>query len=238
MPPTLYRRPCSIGATQWMSGARDWIRSRGVIRLPAGTARGDTSAERRRRVADDLYKQGTIWRSLLSGEKEAADYLHLFDYVQAIGDLLGQYAVMARRIGLRGPTLAALVVMVLAGAVGTTVLALVFSHPVQPVYTALIGLIAALGITGATITASVRSALATAEDKLWETELSDAIAEAIDWVPVRYPTSHVSRLKNVPPAQPPLLDLVPTLTISGAHNLHQPPILLRKRLAISMLYAL
>ncbi len=209
-----------------------------VIRLPAGTAPGDTPAERRRRVADDLYKQGTIWRSLLSGEKEAADYLHLFDYVKAIGDLLGQYAVMARRIGLRGPTLAALVVMVLAVAVGTAVLALVFSQQVQAVYTALIGLIAALGITGATITASVRSALATAEDKLWETELSAAIAEAIDWVPVRYPTSHVSRLKNVPRAQPPLLDLVPTLTISGAQKLHQRPILLGKWVAISMVSGL
>jgi hypothetical protein len=104
---------------------------------------------------------------------------------------------------------------------------------VQAVYTFLIGLLAAVGITGATITASVKSALTTAEGKLWETELSAAVADSIDWVPVRKSTSHVRQLRNVPRQESRLLEPPQMLGLRN-QELTQHPILLGKWVAISM----
>lgn len=201
---------------------------------PIWSAESDTAAKRLL-VANDLYRQGAAWRSMLSGEKEATDYLNLVDYAKAIGDLLGEYAALARNVGFSGPTLVGAGVLVLLVALATVALDVVVSAQVQAVYTALIGLAATVGITGATITASVKSALATAEGKLWETELSAAVAEAIDYVPVRNPESHVKGLRKVSRAEERLIDYAPLSTSSG-RGIERRPVRLGKWIAICMAF--
>jgi hypothetical protein len=187
------------------------------------------SGEARKTAADSLDQQGTAWRALLSGEKEATDYLHLTDYAKAIRDLLGQYAALARSAGLNQTTLVILGVMVVLVGGGAAWLYTMSSQQVNAIYAALIGLLAAFGITGASIMASIRSALSTAENMLWETELSAATAEAIDKVPVRNSRSNVAKLRREPPR--------PTISVlkpSDGQDVHEQPIKLGKWFGLSL----
>ena len=197
----------------------------------------EAAMARRFVLANRLYRQGTAWRALLSGEKEATDFLHLIDYARAIGELLGEYAALTRSIGLRGPTLAVLAVMVVVVVAGAGVLAWVFRAQVQAVYTLLVGLLAALGITGATITAGVKRALTTAEDTLWQTELTIAIADAIDMVPVQDPHSNIASLR-LPRREPPMLGSQRVLKVSGEQRLSGRPVLLGKWVGICIVLGL
>jgi hypothetical protein len=186
--------------------------------------------ETRKAAADSLDQQGTAWRAVLSGEKEATDYLRLTDYARAVTDLLGEYAGLARSVGLNGTTLVVLGVMLVLVAAGAGALYLLLSKQVEAIYTALIGLLAALGITGASITASIRSALSTAENQLWETELSAATAESIDFVPVRKPDSNVAGLRGQAPRP-----RISVLRPSGDQKVHERPIELGKWFGLSLL---
>jgi hypothetical protein len=155
----------------------DWANTRTIWNV--------VDTDNREKVANHVYRQGSIWRALLSGEKEATDYLTVADYAKAIGDLLKNYTQMAAQFGLTRTTLAAAgffaVVVVAAG----FVIGYVFHSGIQGVYTAAIGLLSIFGVSSATAIAAVRNALSTTEQQLWEAELSAAIAESINWAPVK-----------------------------------------------------
>jgi hypothetical protein len=127
-----------------------------------------------------LQRQGEIWRSLLSGEKAATDYLNLGDYVSAGQHLIQHYAQLARTVVVRWWVwLGAAVVISLA----VTVLAILFNQgsAVIGVGAAVLGL---LGVTSATVTGAVRQALQLLQQPLWEAEITDAMIVSTSLAPV------------------------------------------------------
>jgi hypothetical protein len=127
-----------------------------------------------------LQRQGEIWRSLLSGEKAATDYLNLGDYVSAGQHLIQHYAQLATTVvGRWWVWVGAAVVISLA----VTVLAIFFNQgsAVIGVGAAVLGL---LGVTSATVTAAVRQALQLVQQPLWESEITDAMIVSTSLAPV------------------------------------------------------
>jgi hypothetical protein len=131
---------------------------------------GDGAAARLSR----LDRQGEIWRSLLSGEKQCPDFLNVGDYTAASRRLVGHYARLAWQflVGL-WPILL----------VGTALLALTaFVLNMTNQTTAFLALAAAVlgafGISSATAVAAVKQALVRVEQPLWETEITAAMVGA------------------------------------------------------------
>ncbi len=142
-------------------------------------------------VAARLWRQGQVWRALLSGERRPADCMVLANYVDAASLLLRSYA----RLTLRwGTVLVALLTTGLVVGVALAVERLVDS----PAAT-LVGALSTLGLTGASAVAALRRALNTAERALWDTEMTAAIAVAINYVPQPPPRSAVARLRGGDP---------------------------------------
>jgi hypothetical protein len=127
-----------------------------------------------------LQRQGEIWRSLLSGEKAATDYLNLGDYVSAGQHLVQHYAQLARTVvGRWWVWIGAAAVISLA----VTLLAIVLNQgsAVIGVGAAVLGL---LGVTSATVTGAVRQALQFVQQPLWEAEITDAMIVSTSLAPV------------------------------------------------------
>jgi hypothetical protein len=156
---------------------QDWVDT-----LPIWNVAGTVDREK---VADHLYHQGSIWRAMLSGEKEATDYLTVADYAKAIADVLKNYTQMAAQFGLTRTNLVAAGLFALVVVAAGFAIGYFFHSGIQGVYTAAIGLLSVFGVSSATAIVAVKNALSTAEQALWQSELSAAIAESISWAPVR-----------------------------------------------------
>jgi hypothetical protein len=137
-------------------------------------------------VADRLRRQGQVWRALLSGERRPMDCLQFGNYVDAAADMLRQYGKVAGRVISRrgGALIFVLLMLVLAAATFFVVQPLAKSY-----LAALLGALAALGVTGAGVLATLKRALGQVEKTMWETEITRAIAVAIRFVPGTPPGS-------------------------------------------------
>jgi hypothetical protein len=129
-----------------------------------------------------LYPQAQAWRSLLSCEREPIDLLQVPDYVSSLKRLLGQYWALARGFVWRWSSL--LLVLPMA-ALAYIAIALFNDKQLGGALGAGAALLAFFGLSGATVAAAVKGALAQAENHLWAAELSAAVASAIDYVPER-----------------------------------------------------
>ncbi|HEV3230896.1 MAG TPA: hypothetical protein VG245_01445 [Candidatus Dormibacteraeota bacterium] len=131
-------------------------------------------------LATEVYNQGQIWRALLSDEMKATDMLKTGNYATALASLVNQYRQLAWKVlgpmGLLLLVLAALVIGVLFIVAST-------SSPAQGAITAAVAGLGVFGITGATITATLKKALAEAERNLWQAEIAEAVVVAINKAP-------------------------------------------------------
>jgi hypothetical protein len=172
--------PVSTTLADWCTWAT------GPDRRAAAGGRGDGDV-----VAARLWRQGQVWRALLSGERKPADCMVLANYVDAAGLLLRSYARLALRWGT---VLVGVVTVGLVLAVALAVGRLADSPAVT-----LLGALSTLGLSAASAVAALRRALNTAERALWDTELTAAIAVAINYVPAQLPRSAVARLRGGDP---------------------------------------
>src|ERR1700682_820682 len=139
-----------------------------------------------------LYRQGQVWRALLSGERKSTDFLLVAHYVDAVLDLLERYWTFASR--LLGGRFARLVI----GGVALASVAIVVALTLWKGMSALAPAIAFLGlfgVTGATVSAAIKKAVDQAESYLWDTEMTASLAVAINYLPSPVANPEVARLR-------------------------------------------
>ncbi len=133
-------------------------------------------------LAFTVHRQGQLWRSLLTGEKEATDLLLPDDYVRATQQLVHRIEPMVKKIvrSLRVPLLVlgitALLVIVFA--------LLVRGSAAARLTAALVAAGGALGSGWRMISPRATRIMAQVEQPLWGAELDAAIAEAVTLPPV------------------------------------------------------
>lgn len=130
-------------------------------------------------VQDALNRQGEVWRSVLTGEKQADDMLGVDDYLQAVRTLAARVLASRRWVVL---LLAITIIAIGAGVY------LIVAKPGLPskIGGVLLSIVGALGITTASLKRAFSSVTSDLEHQLWGAELDAAIAEAIvvapgDW---------------------------------------------------------
>ncbi len=122
-----------------------------------------------------LFRQGEIWRALLSGEKLATDMLVARDYADAAGRLFMDGVALLKRLPWQ-------LWLVIGGALGLAVAGLVLASAtgsVPSVVAALGGLAAALGISWTGVRHTLGTAAASLRKPLWGAALDRAIVPAI-----------------------------------------------------------
>ena len=144
-------------------------------------------------IADRLRRQGQLWRALLSGERKPTDCLLLANYVDAASDLRRRYWKLAGRVLSR--RLGTLLLLIIAAglALATWIAVQQFANNIGA---SLVGVLAALGVSGAGVVAALKRALSQAENALWETEMTAAIAVAISQLPEMLPDSATLKLRD------------------------------------------
>jgi hypothetical protein len=152
----------------------------------SASARDGRNADDGKAVADRLRRQGQIWRALLSGERKPTDFLLFGNYLDAAADMLRQYGRVAVRVISRkwGALILALLMIVLAVATYFVAQRLTSNSLAW-----LVAALAALGVSGASVLATMKRALGQVEKAMWETEITRAIVAAIRFVPGKPPGS-------------------------------------------------
>jgi hypothetical protein len=126
-------------------------------------------------VEQVLFRQGEIWRALLSGEKKATDMLVARDYADAAGKLFMDGVALLKRLPWQ-------LWLVVGGALGLAVAGLILASligNVSSVVAALGGLAAALGISWTGLRQTLGTAAASLRKPLWGAALDRAIVVAI-----------------------------------------------------------
>lgn len=177
------------------AGLEDWQRWAATdFALPAGPqgARTQDNADLR----NLFYRQGSIWRTLLTGERAPVSYLALRDYLNAAvaivddyGRLAWSFATQPIAIGLV-VSLALVILVVALASVSTN------SGIVGTVITAL----SAIGITGTSLVAGLKRLLDEADAILWHAEVGAAVALATNVLPpdIDRPSSRKASTKDLP----------------------------------------
>jgi hypothetical protein len=192
--------PIAAGVADW----RQWA-------ISGQTRRGQPSdSDQLLTATSRLRRQGQIWRALLSGERKPTDVLLTANYIDGATDLVQKYAsLVVRMLGANIGT--ALVAVFAAAVLGVAVI--VLQRLNSSGFTWIAGLLAALGVTSASVLAAVKTIAARAEQALWQTELTAAIGVAINYVPAIPDNSEVEKLRDdnpgpnkgpvvVPPSKP------------------------------------
>jgi len=177
-----------VAATLW-----DWCK---WAAMTPRTTRGSLKTESGDMVANRLRRQGQLWRALLSGERKPTDCLLFANYVDAASDLLRKYwklagRVLARRFGT------VLLVIIAAGLALATLVAI--QRFANNLGASIVGVLAALGVSGAGVVAALKRALSQIETALWETEITAAIAVAISQLPEMPQDSAIQKLRDDDP---------------------------------------
>lgn len=144
-------------------------------------------------IANRLRRQGQLWRALLSGERKPTDCLLFANYVDAASDLLRKYWMLAGRVLSRRRGTLLLLIIAAGLALATLIAVQQFANNLGA---SLVGVLAALGVSGAGVVAALKRALSQAENALWETEMTAAIAVAINQLPEMLPDSATLRLRD------------------------------------------
>jgi hypothetical protein len=139
------------------------------------------------RAARALHRQGQVWRSLLSGEKNGQDFLKATDFVQAAVQLVRRFrALLGGFLEQSGTSLLiALVVVVIVGAVVAAGVALFDKG--TAVWAGLATLLAGLAGTWQSVSKALGQAIAKAQQPLWDSELDESIALAATYLPKGVP---------------------------------------------------
>lgn len=175
--------PIAAGLADW----RNWA-------VGSQVKRGQPSAsDQVLTVSYRLRRQGQIWRALLSGERKPTDVLLTANFIDGAVDLVRKYSSLVVRT--LGANLGTLLAVVFAAAV-LAVAVVVLQRFNNSALTWIAGLLAALGVTGAGIMATLKSLVSRAEQALWETEVTAAIGVAINYVPAVPADSEVERLRD------------------------------------------
>jgi hypothetical protein len=137
------------------------------------------SAADRESIIRALRRQGQLWQTLLSGEKDGVDLLSTDDYLLAADQLLGHIRRLTldllRRFWIATVTVAA----VLAAALVT-----VFTvRAASPVVAAVLTAAGAIGLSWKGAASGLGRVLAQAQRPLWESELDVAVANAVTVLP-------------------------------------------------------
>jgi hypothetical protein len=133
-------------------------------------------------VQEALGRQGTLWRDLLAGDKDAQDMLDTAHYVKAASSLVATMATTLKRFAR--PFLLPLVLLALLFVCGVVLLV-----TGSKVIGAILAAAAAFGITGAGIRARLGDVAAELQAQLWGAELDLAIGEAVLVGPVGWGAS-------------------------------------------------
>jgi hypothetical protein len=187
------------------AGLSDWCNWAGGSQIKRGQP---SDSEQVLTVSYRLRRQGQIWRALLSGERKPTDVLLAANFVDGAIDLVRKYSSLVVRT--LGANLGTLLAAVFAAAVlGVSVVVLQKFN--NSALTWIAGLLAALGVTGAGILATLKSLVSKAEQALWETELTAAIGVSINYVPALLADSEVEKLRddNPGPNKGPVVKPVP-----------------------------
>ena len=144
-----------------------------ALRASSGAAREPYPRDLERTLRR-LDRQGEIWRSLLSGEKQCPDFLNLGDYLAAGQHLAGRYARLAGGFLVRAwpLVLGALALLVLL--VGLVV-RVTQTGQASSLIAAVTGVLGLLGVTAASAAAAVKQVLSLAEQPLWQAEVTEAM---------------------------------------------------------------
>lgn len=130
-------------------------------------------------LRDLFYRQGSIWRTLLTGERQAGSYLALRDYLKAALAMIDDYGRLAWSLASRPfsfalvASLAAVVVLVAGVSASSN------SGPLGTIIAAL----SAFGITGTSLVAGLKRLLDEADAILWHAEVAAAVALATNVLP-------------------------------------------------------
>jgi hypothetical protein len=134
-------------------------------------------------IRSSLTRQGTLWRALLTGEKDGRQMLGPQDFVSAALRLAGELGMLIR--GLLG------VYRFAVGLVALTTIAVIAtaiaSAGTPSVIASLGALAASLGVTRKGIDLTVREAIDELRKRIWGAELDEAIAVEILRLPYREP---------------------------------------------------
>jgi hypothetical protein len=135
-----------------------------------------------RQLAIAVHRQGQLWHSLLTGEKQATDLLAPNDYVAAAQGLAHRVTPLAKKV-VR--TFALPIAVLMTVALGIIVVAVLIKGPATSRLTA--ALIAAGGALGGSwriVSPRAAKLLQRVEEPLWGAELDAVIAEAVTLPPV------------------------------------------------------
>lgn len=146
------------------------------------------------RAVRALRAQGKLWRSILTGEKQAVDMLNAREYVGAGVQLLAHYRTLGRGVLVKyWPVL----VSAIAAAGAVVAIARASSSGTATFVTSVAAVATALGITGKSLTAAGTRVVNEVKDSLWNAELDTAIAEAVTITPDKLSAKQRPKLVDV-----------------------------------------
>lgn len=131
-------------------------------------------------VTEVLYKQGNLWRAVLTGEKQAVDLLSADEYVNASEALIQRLGMIGRRFWAQYRLGISLAVIALGAVVAGLLL---LSSGAAGGLGALGAILAATGITWKGLSSTLGTALRKAEPALWGAQLDLVATVAITILP-------------------------------------------------------
>jgi hypothetical protein len=131
-------------------------------------------------VTEALYKQGNLWRAVLTGEKQAVDLLSADEYVSASEALIQRLGTIGRRFWAQYRIGISLAVIALGAVVAGLLL---LSSGTAGGLGALGAILAATGITWKGLSSTLGAALRKAEPALWGAQLDLVATVAITILP-------------------------------------------------------
>ena len=131
-------------------------------------------------VTEVLYKQGNLWRAVLTGEKQTVDLLSADEYVNASEALIQRLGTIGRRFWAQYRLGISLAVIALGGVVAGLLL---LSTGTAGGLGALGAILAATGITWKGLSSTLGAALRKAEPALWGAQLDLVATVAITILP-------------------------------------------------------
>jgi hypothetical protein len=158
---------------QSLTAWRDWTAAWVAQRQDEAPAR-DGDVDRR------LREQGHLWRELLSGDKPAEDLLGPDDYIRAAEHMIAHTRSLARDVLRRWWFVVAGTLVAVGGAV---VLVAEFAPSASKTGGIVVTALAGLGFSWKTIGTTLGKFLRRVEQPLWDDELAQATAQAVDRTP-------------------------------------------------------
>jgi hypothetical protein len=129
-------------------------------------------------VVKALRRQGELWRSLLSGEKQGQDMLEVDNYLDAGRQLLSQTAAIIRGLVRRMPLLVSAVAVLVGGGIW-----LLSKGNSGHLVAGATSVLAGLGLTWKGLGSTLGQLAGKLEQPLWGAALDHAIADAVTLLP-------------------------------------------------------